>query len=341
MSSKKPAKAASSIFQTGPDDDLVAVDSRGKTAKAQLAKAKPKPGVQEKTLDRIRNTKLNANDLAKMTSLKGGVGLDKKAALSRLDNVLGQNVSGITGDNTSLKEKAAGNLISMLGDGRYDEIVGEGGEVIKVARGTDTGKATSLMKAISQWNEVGLVGNLVDKTSWLAGGVQLLELANAFGIPQAIDSIMGKIKNEKLAKRQLINGLRGSVLRGDIPTVNKIIDYIGVEAAKQKVPNMPTLLLAGFRFPPKTEVGQYAQMRTDLLALLTRIDPNWDTSEWQGARISNLAPFRSISQSSRILLTLGGDPTYREQVLIGSKYRSRSIIDLGRDNFPQTVAWLK
>jgi hypothetical protein len=341
MSSKKPPKAASSIFQTGPDDDLVAVDSRGKAAKEQLAKAKPKPGVQEKTLNRLKNTKLNAADLAKMTSFKDGVGLDKKAALGRLDNVLGQNVSGITGDNNALKERAAGNLISMFGDGRYDEIVGEGGEIIKVARGTDTGKATSLMKSINQWNDVGLVGNLVDKTSWLAGGVQLLELANAFGIPQAIDSVMSKLRTEKLAKRRLIDGLRGSVLRGDIPTVNKIIDYIGVEAAKQKVPNMPTLLLSGYRFPPKTEVAQYAGMREELLALLTRIDPNWATVEWKGERISNLAPFRSISQSSRILLTLGGDPTYRVQVLIGNKYRSRSIIDLGRDNFPQTVAWVR
>lgn len=123
--------------------------------------------------------------------------------------------------------------------------------------------------------------------------------------------------------------------------VNQILDLIGVEAANQKVPNMPTLLLAGFRFPPKTKVEHYAGYRTELLALLTRIDPNWSTTEWKGQRISYLLPFRSISQASRILLTLAGDPTYREQVLIGSKYRTRSLIDLGRDNFPQTVEWLQ
>lgn len=338
--SSKAAKAVSNLFTTGPNDDLVAADARGKTAKTQLAKSKPKPGPQEQAIERIKNTKLNANDLAKMVSLKDGPGLDKKQALSRVDSVLGQNVSGLTSGKSSLKEKAASSLISLAGDGRYDEITDEAGQIIKIGRGTDTGKATSLMKSISSWQQVGAVGSFVDKSSWLSSGVALLDLAVEFGIPQAIDNIMNKVKDEKLAKRRLIEGLRGSVLRGDLDAVNKIFDYIGVEAAKQKVPDMPMLLLAGFRFPPKTQLTEHAQYRTKLLATLNRIDPNWDTEQWNGQRISYLKPFRSISQASRILLLLNDDPTYRIPVLIGSKYRFQSLIDLGKRMYPETVAWL-
>jgi len=338
----KQPKVAPSIFVTGPDDDVLAVDARGNTPKATLAKTTKQPETpQLKALERLKNTELNAADVAKMVSLKGGVGVDKKEALGRIDNVLGQNVSGIFGQSQSLKEKAAGNLLKLVTNGQANGIIDDTGELLALGRDVDSNKATALMKAVKQFSNVGIIGDFIDNNAYLATGMALLDMASAFGIPQAIDTIMGKLKNERLAKARLVEGLRGAVLRGDFKTVNKIMDITGVPAALARIPNMVVLLLAGFRFPPKTPVEEFAGYRTEMLATLTRINPKWDVVVRNGVEVPDLTPFRTASQASRIVLMLNNDETYRMQCMIGNKFRYQVLSDLARIQYPILQAWLR
>lgn len=338
----KQTKVAPSVFVTGPNDDVVAVDARGTTPKEVLAKSKitpQSPGL--KALERIKNPDLNANDVAKMISLKGGAGIDKKEALGRIDNVLGQNVSGIFGQSPGLKEKAAGNLLGILTDGRYNGILGDTGELLEIGRGVDSNRATALMKAVKQFSNVGVIGDFVDNNAYVALGLGLLETAAEWGIIDAIDTIMGKLRAEKLAKARLVEGLRGAVLRGDIRMVNKILDLTSVEAALARMPNMIVLLLAGFRFAPKTPIEDYPGIKAELIALLVRVNPKWDVIVRNGVEIPDLAPFRTASQASRILLQLGNDERWRLQCLIGNKFRYQNLSDLARVQYPVLQAWLR
>ena len=338
----KQSKAAPSVFSTGPKDDVVAVDARGNTPKAVLAKTTATPeSPQLKALERLKNPNLNANDVAKMVSLKNGGGIDKKEALSRIDNVLGQNVSGIFGQSPAVKEKAGANLLRILTDGSHNGLITDGGELLALSRGVDANSATALMKAVKQFTNVGVLGEYIDNNAYLAAGLSLLETAAAWGIPQAFDTIMGKLKSEKLAKARLVEGLRSAVLRGDVGTINKILDITGVEAALARIPNMVVLILAGYRFVPKTPVSDYPGLKADLLALLTRINPKWDVIVRAGVEIPDLTPFRTASHASRIRLQWENDAHWRLQCLIGNRFRYQNLSDLARIQYPVIQAWLR
>lgn len=332
---------ALSLFTSGPNDDVVAVDARGNTPKDTLAKdRKPKATPQSKAMDRVRNYKFNANDAAQIIPIGAG-GVDKAAAGKQLDSLLGQNVSGVLGGNDNLKERASANLVNLITDGEYSEIIDDTGQAIQLARGADSNKATALMKSVKAFSGLSSVEGFIDNNAYLATGMALLEAAIEYGIPQAIDTIMGRVNKEKLAKARLVEGLRGAVLRGDLKTINKILDITGVEKALARIPQMTTLILAGFRFFPKTPESEYAALKAELLATLTRIDPKWDVTTRNGVEIPNLAPFRSASASSRTLLMLNGDETWRVQCLIGPKFRHQNLKDLARVQYPVLNAWLR
>ena len=333
---------ALSLFSSGPDDDAVAVDARGNTPKTTLAKnRKPQPTPQSKAIDRLKNYKFNANDAAQIVSLKNGGGLDKTSALRQLDQLMGQNLSGVAGDNDSLREKAGGNLIDLVTDGEYATIIDDAGQTIQLARGADGDKATSLMKSVKAFSGLDTVGDYVDGNPYLATGLALLDKAVEYGIPQAIDTIMDKVRKERLAKARLVEGLRGAVLRGDLKTINKILDITGVENAVARIPQITTLILAGFRFAPRTPESDYPGLKVELLATLVRINPKWDVIVRAGEEIPNLAPFRTATSSSKTLLLLDGDETWRVQCLIGQKFRYQNLLDLAKAQYAIIQAWLR
>ncbi len=274
-----------------------------------------------------------------MTIKDGSLGVDKKFAGRRVDQVAGQNLSGIFGANPNLKAKALGNIVGLTGNPKAQYITDQAGNVMKIADGADTARASGITKAVSLLFKNTALGNFVDDNAVLGTAMAYLEEAVALGIPTLIDSIMGKVKADKESKKRLIDNTLLIVARGDLTTLNKIIDWIGAEGVLFKVPNAIKILLAAYKLPFRSDPGKYQEYRDEFVGTLNRLNPKWDKTTMGGVEVYNYDVFSRVSAHAKLLLLLNDDETYRIPVLAAPAFKVVDLYELSRRNYPLMMVW--
>ena len=290
--------------------------------------------------DAVKGGKLKLSDISGITTIKdGNIGIDKNFAGRRADQVAGQNISGIFGTNPNLRTKALSNILGLTGNSRAQYITDQTGGIMKILDGADTSRASGLTKAISMLFKDTALGSYIDDNAVLGTAMAYLEEAIALGVPTLIDSIMGKVNADKDAKKRLIDNTLLIVARGDLATLNKIMDWIGPEGVLIKVPQAVKILLGAYKLPFRSEPGKYQEYREELIGTLNRLKPEWHLTTMGTERVYDFDVFSRVSAHSKLLLLLNDDPTYLVPVLAAPKYKMVDLIDLARRNYPLMAVW--
>ena len=332
---------ASSIATVGPEDDLVVKDIYGTTPSNSLSRvSKIMTTAVTDFGNQLKASNLKPADIANIVKYdKGQVGIDVRQASARADQVAGQNISGIFGVNDAVKVKAASNILGLFSLGKAQKITNQAGEAFRIVDGADTTRASGLSRAVGLLLKDTALGEYVDDNAYVGTAMAYLQEAIDLGMVDLIDAIMNKVEANKISKQQLVDNLLLVVLRGDLETLNKIMDWIGPDGVLSKVPLAVTYLLAGYRFPVRSTPDQYPTYRTDLLATLARLKPDWPYVMRNGEQIFNYEVFYRLSAHVKILLLLNDDPTYVIPVLAAPSFPTVGLVSVAKYCYPNMAVW--
>lgn len=345
-----PPKVAKPVLVTGPTDDELAVDGRSTTPKDTLAKSasvtsKLNETPEESAAVRVSTKLVQKQLLKKITNPK----ISDDKAQQRLESSMSTRLVDMFGDDSNASNSVIDRYQKDATGRRLDSLRGDKNQLVKIYNKTDPTSAKSLASAVGKLTgEKGLF-NWVDTKAGFAGGLELLDKAVKLGIPDLIDDLMTYLENNREAKRRLIDSVRSVIIRGDLDTLEKIFGYIGAAGILQRVPEAIMLLLASYRFPPRTETTAYQAIRTKLLGLLNQIDPNWATTPRNGVEVSDLAATNYASKDVRKLLMLpqpGSDDTnllqqpYFVEAMLAGAYRNQSLEELTNRMYPELKIWV-
>jgi hypothetical protein len=343
------SKIAKGTASTGPDDSLIAVDANGTTTDMVLSKVLSTSNTVGGTIiDTAKKTALDPKALAKAISVEDGKfslstkslkdimtkGLLKKGLGARVGGVAGPNLTGIPGlskTQTGLAEKYLGELIGS----DNTDLVNKAGKLFKIGNGIDTSSASGLMKGIAKLADFPDFANIADQHSFTASALAYLDTAISMGIPDAIDVLLGKIKDDKLKRKRILANVRGAVLRADIPIIKKIISYIGARAVVDQVPDACVYILAAYNFPRGTLPKDYPGLRAELLGLLEELDSEWDRERRNGVLVSKLDPFTRISRAAKSILQL--QPDYDVPMAMALTYKKVDLNAVLKKSYPLMV----
>ena len=344
------AKVANPVLVTGPTDEVLAVDGRGKSAKETLAKSASAPNTlsetpQDSAAVQISTALVQKQLLKKITNPK----ISDDKAQQRLESSMSTRLVDMFGDDSNASNNVVQRYQKDLTGRRLDGIRGDKDQLVKMYRKTDPTSAKSLANAVSKLTgDKGTLGWL-DTKSGFSTGLELLNKAIDMGIPDLIDDMMEYLENNREAKRRLIDSVRSVIIRGDLDTLEKIFGSIGASGILQRVPEAIMLLLASYRIPPRTETTEYQGIRTKLLSLLNQIDPNWATTPRNNVEVSDLAATNYASRDVRKLLMLPQpgttdanimeQPHFIEAMLAG-QYRNQSLEELTAKMYPELKIWV-
>lgn len=345
-------KLATSVATTRPTDDIAAVDARKPTTSQPLIKPSTTPadgGVLDKVTTAVRK-KSKLTDIGQvLTVSEGRFGIDPKTAGSKIDNIVGLSVSGIYGEsNEQIKANAVSNLFKLTGSQEITQIGDAVTGLFTIDRTTDTSSVKGLLNAVSKYAGIPGIGNITDAIPGMATGLALLDTAVGLGVPDLIDTIIGKIGNDKLAKQKLIDMTRNIIVRGDLRTLQKVMDWIGPEGVLLKVPNAPQLILAAYRFPPDMQPEQYPDQRALLFNILDRFGPNWYRTKRGSEYVYDLEVFTRCSDASKTLLNLTMQDTPLESpantfvvpTWIAGLFKPVNIDEHAKKQYPFLALWV-
>lgn len=343
------SKIAKGTASTGPDDKLVAVDANGVTADMVLSKIKSAASsFGDKVVDTAKNVALDPKAVASAITVEDGKfdisgkslkklaskATNKDKVKGRVSGVAGSNATGIPGLSDSQNKLAEKYLSNIVGT-KNAELISRSGQVYKIGADTDTDNAAGIMKGISKLTDFPDIANLADQNAYVATAFSYLDTAIAMGMPDAIDIILNKIKDDKLKRRRLLANVRGAVLRADIPVIKKIISYIGANAVIDQVPDACVYILAAYNFPRGTLPKDYPGLRAELLGLLEELDPEWDRERRNGVLVSKLDPFTRISRAAKSILQL--QPDYDVPMAMALTYKKVDLNAVLKKSYPLMV----
>lgn len=341
-----PSKIAKGIAATGPDDKLVAVDANATTSEMVLSKATTTASkVGSDIADSAKKQALNPKSLAGAIKVENGkFGLDSKSMKSMLTKGLttgsrigsagGNGLSNIPGIGKDTAAIANKYLKDIVGDDAAG-MLSKTGEIYKIGKGIDTDTASGLMKGIGRLTGHSAFTDIIDDNAYLATGLAYLDKAIELGIPDAIDVLMKKLKDDKRKRQRLLSNIRGVVMRGDLDTIELIFEYVGPAAVLDEVPEACTYILAGYSIPVGTPTKKYPELKSKLLRVLTKLDPNWDKAKRGTVYVNKLEPFAKISRGSKTLLQL--EDTWDVPIAMARTIRKIDLYGRLKKDYPLMV----
>lgn len=283
-------------------------------------------GLKDETVDALRKTPRLAASLTKLVIDAKNGNLNAGNAVSRLSSVFGQR-GGIL-DKLSTKttqvmadtlgmSPALANRVMMTVKG----VVGGSTSVLGYSK--NIGGAQGLIGVIQRLlgdKDILKYVDLEAEASLLSG---LLGEAVKAGIPQAVDVLMRETTSEATKRRVISENIYAVVFSGNLDTVEKLTAYMTPAQIKAKYPNFARDFLAQYALTPADVSASYADIKTRVIDLFTKIDPNWDKTLRNGVWISALAPFSKASEDAKKVFNV--TPLYRSALVLAKNFPSVDI----------------
>ncbi|QXO10905.1 hypothetical protein pEaSNUABM54_00079 [Erwinia phage pEa_SNUABM_54] len=340
--SKSIPKVASSIFESGPKDALVAVDSYGKRAVSFINQEAA--GVKGKFDGFFSNIRIlsTAKDTLKSAAQTATSALKAvNDAKSQLENYTGLNLSSLGAAKASLNNAAITTLANVSG---YDvnRVMRDGEAIQRIASNADLGSVNGLYTAANRLLGVGSVGNLVDMRSDGSVLGALMSQAGQLGMTDLFDKLWDKVSADDnlyggSTARYSANQTVASVLQnGDLVMLNKLIDKLGGSAILQQYPDAFSRFLNNYRIDYDSTPADYDTIRNSITTTFNRIDPNWMTLAANGVTEYQLAPFANATNIVMAIFGFrkGADVRAATSALIASSYPKQSASSLFRAYYP-------
>lgn len=121
----------------------------------------------------------------------------------------------------------------------------------------------------------------------------------------------------------------------DLDLLALIINELGIVKILSLNPNIVENILSNYSFPPGTKPSDYPAIKAKLVNILDRLDVNWYLIRRDGVWVRNMRPF--IVMSDAVLLLFISDSLHRAACIISNSYRTESIIDIIKRQYPLTT----
>ena len=336
------SKIASSFLDTSSKADSVVADVYKEKGDSVLNNAFSKFGKKTDGMSTaILNSKLDIKGISKKIGLSKLIPADVKNIGNRVTEVVGGNLAAIGDYAKDLGNTAAQNILGLdaAETSEVTKLAFETGKTLYALKDTQVSNVTELFGVLDQVvGETGL-GKFIDGNATVGLLQACIGAAVDLGITDAIDAVMANIKDKELARKILIASLETVALQGNFRAVDKIIGYIGVDSALQRVPDLIQELLGAYTFPYSDEKLNWNDEFNDFNNLLKKIDPNWTTVKRKGAAINKLWPFTYATPDSKELFQFGykNDPVMLASIMIASQYPTNDLIKILEEHWPLAI----
>lgn len=340
--SKTIPKVASSIFESGPKDAMVAVDSYGKRAVSFINQEAA--GVKGKFDGFFSNIRIlsTAKDTLKAAAQTATSAMKAvNDARSQIENYTGLNLSSVGAAKASLNSAAITTLANVSG---YDvnRVMRDGEQIQRIASNADLGSVNGLYTAANRLLGVGSVGNLVDMRSDGSVLGAMMAQASQLGMTDLFDKLWDKVADDdnryggSTARYSASSSIAAVLQNGDLVMLNKLIDKLGGNAILQQYPNAISTFLNNYRVDYDATPADYNKIRTDLTNTFNRLDPKWVSFDANGVKVYSLDAF---SNATNVVMAIFGfrkdvDTQVAVSALISSSYPKQSASSLFRAYYP-------
>lgn len=328
-------RLARSVFQGNSKDTLAVVDAYGQSS-GDVVNAYQ--SLTQSYFDKVMkglgtNNKSLLSAVKVLTSSK----FDKLSSLDKLDSLLktqGLSTATITNDMKSVLSNALGE------DGQFvDHLQVKIGDTYKQLQNGDYKTATGFMSMAKGLLGDKVIGSVIDQEAELAYFTGMLTEADRWGMPESIDLITKKIKDDKTRKNVLTRyGQKYSGTSTSVASLETLIRNYPNDVASltAKRPDLALTVIQSYTLDAGVTPAGYAAKLTQLVYVLDHLMPNWLYVYRGSNQIYNLTVFakastdakRLFQSDSRYLVpaTVAGNyPTKRASAIIKSFYPSALI----------------
>lgn len=312
---------------TGPSEALKVkdvygiVDTAGNTSIKDVLM-----GLKDESIDTLRKTPKLASQLTELIlgAKSGKMNLaDSQQRIGSIFNNRGGVLDQLTTRATSMMANTLGMdpslskkvLMSVKGIGsERDSLLGFSSNMT-----SSQGIVSSIQRLLGDKDALSFV-DLEAEAALLSG---LLGEAIKAGIPQAVDLLLKETTSQETRRQVASRNMYAVVFSGNLNTVEKLTTHIAPEALRAKYPNFARDFLAQFALTAGDKANDHPGIKTRILALFNKVDPNWDKSVRNGVLISSLSPFVRASDDAKTVFETSS--AHRSAITIAGNFNSVEI----------------
>lgn len=259
-------------------------------------------GITE-TIKNLTGGILNNPDLGRIISYRDGFKVNTDELMRVATKGLGFNINSIQGLKQQLGDAFIDELDSMTG-GLSRGLFYADGTRVGVSDDWQYTMGMSLLDFMGKEDDT--MGNIVN----LAGVNAILNTMVRETVGQGMwggyDSYRSQYMFQDDYYNALINSMDLAIGRGDVKSIQTILDIIekeGINKVRAKYPDLIERMLSGFYFSDLTTPADYPELRTLLLDVCVKFGGvDWyKTSSWWGVS-TNMALVNYISPDAKLLL---------------------------------------
>ena len=285
----------------------------------------------------------NMADLGSLVKYEDGFKLDTDALLRLGSKGLGFNVNSMRELKDDIANGFMDELNSMtfgLADGLF--IIDTDGNGIKLHTADDwkLNMGNQLIEFIGKDDPDGF-GSVVNVAGMNAILNTMLNQSIKNGIWQGYDRFNDMYVFQSDYHDALINGIDIAISKGDLESINTILNIIQTEGANKvnaKYPNLVEQLLTNFTFNRDVDPSQYPELQTKMLSVFTAVAGNdWYKYPTQFGMAINVGLTSFISESSKTLLI--DVPDLAPLLCSAGMFVEQSAIETFTGDFPNAVVF--
>ncbi|WNV45956.1 hypothetical protein [Aeromonas phage AerS_266] len=279
---------------------------------------------------------LNNPQLSNVLSYEDGFKVNSSELLRMASNGLGFNV-GSAGDIKQLMgDEFLKELDSMTG-GISSGLFFADGTKVSIRDGWQMSVGETLINFLGKEN--GAFAGIVNIAGVNAVLNTMIRQAAENAMYQSYETFGDQYLFQSDYHDAIINSMEYCIARGDIQSINKMLEIIGKEGLNKVRAQYPDLIertLAGFYFTADTYEEDYPQLAVLLNTLLVEVGgPDWYKSATEFGLVTNLAVVNSISESAKLLLQ--DFPQYHPLLCSAGIFNDTSAIDVYLKDFPKAI----
>ncbi len=262
---------------------------------------------------------------------KGGFDLSASALTERVKGCLGNSSAALNslGSNlTGMATSALNGATSALMDKFEIKI----GNAISKCTSSVISDANGLLNALNRLTSSSDIAHLFDIGAEASLLTSLFKESIDLKLPDAVSALVTSADSSLAANQALKNVLSSALMSGDISTTETFADLMGSNQILAMLPNAACEILSNYAINGQLSQSDLPGEATALLALLNKVDPNWDTQQRNDFDIPNLSAFHGMSDDARRVLETR--PEYREMIQLGLFYGQESFMGSMTSKYP-------
>lgn len=326
------SRLSNTIFQGRSTDAMIAIDAY------EISKSTPTNnvydtvrGIYADTIGKIQTDKGTGVRLSELIVRAKTTKMSKADLLNGALSAMGTDLPNLLGKlGGSLKDRVAETAGTLLGDDAkraVEVLYNDAGMLIEASNVKDARDLLDFIGGVTNADLIRFV-DIEAESAILAAVAQELMAYNA---PDILDDLIETSSSERV-KLNVYSYIGATAISGsDLPTVNKILDKIGLNKFLEFNPDAIDQILSSYT-KGFDGVESYPQRRELLVSTLQRIDPHWNKVLRSGSYVTNLGRYSLASDHARIVLSIQEpDRTY---CMAAKAYTSRSVNSVVKELYP-------